>query len=278
MTITELVRQDAFAPSDILSNLRAELQRVIAERDSAEERAKRCGTEITRHRAVESECKRSLDDIGRRVAAAQHVLDELDEKRQAALELLLRSREEEDSVAKSFRAAQDSVAAALTKFTKEQKIWQDSESRVAKLHAEERERQRVLRQTMLHSLDRYLNLQVDRFYAAFDAQEQRAGALHAFEELKKARNVDPEVGRLCEQREELQKFLAEAVVSGVRDMLQESLKRIEDRLRLRFGTALITPPRKNDDPIEELLFYRGEDDKALFFLPIDLRLVRKIHG
>ena len=52
-------------------------------------------------------------------------------------------------------------------------------------------------------------------------------------------------------------------------MLQDSLKLIEESLIKRFPTALGVPDAvSNDNPIEELLFYRDTEGKAVFILPV----------
>lgn len=269
MTIAEVIRQQTFSIRDVLSNLDRDIAKAVGERDATNDRVKRCGTEITRQRALEGERKKSLNDASEKVAEAQRVLEELERRRQEALEHLLRRQEEHNSVAQSLREAQSSTDVALAEIRREQKTGQDAETRAARLGAERTDKQLALKQAVLHALDIHLRLQTEQLQTAFNTQEQQADAMRAFEDFKKARHADPEIGRLCEQREEVQKFLNSAMVPGVRDMLQVSLKSIEDQLVRKFPGALTHPPPVKDNQIDDLLFYCNQEGKAVFLLPID---------
>jgi len=106
-------------------------------------------------------------------------------------------------------------------------------------------------------------------HAAFFTQEQRLKIMRESEAFKKARHTDPEIGRLCDQRDELRKFLGTAMVPAVKDMLQVSLNDIENQLTTRFPNALkVSDAKSKDNQIEELLFYINHEGKAIFLLPL----------
>jgi DNA repair exonuclease SbcCD ATPase subunit len=266
--IAEAIRQHTLDIRDALASLDKEIAAAVAERDAAEQRAKRCGTEITRQRAVEGERKKALNVVSERVAEAQSALEDLERKRQEAQESLFGLQEEQRSFVGSLREAQDATGDALAAIRREQKASDDTAGRLERLRSAQGEKKRALRQALGQALDSHLRDQADRLEAAFHSQEQRAEAMRAFEEFRRARNADPEVSRLCAQREELQKFLGSAMVPAVREVLEASLKAVEQQLVARFPKALMTPPPAVESRIEDLLFYENQDGKAVFLLPV----------
>jgi len=269
MTVAEVIRQQTSGIRDMLINLEKDLAKADAERDAANERVKRCSTEITRQRALEGECKKSLNETSNIVSEAQHVLDEWERRRHEALESLLQHQAEQNAMVKSLHEAQIASETAMAEIREEQKTGQDAEACIARLRAELEDRRRTLRQTTLQALDTHLQFQIEQLRTAFNTEEQRADTVRAFEEFKKARHADPDISRLCEQREELQKLLNTAMVPGVRDILQTSLKGIEDQLGARFPVALTPPRPTSENQIIELMSYCNQDNKTVFFLPID---------
>jgi hypothetical protein len=268
MALAELIRQTTLPVRDDLLTIDAELRRALAERDASEEREKRCGTEITRQRALEANSRKLRNDADEKVAEARRSFEELDRRRQQALESLLSSEEEQSAAVQSLRDAHTAVEAAQADIIREQKALRAAEALVSELQAKRGERQGALRQVALQTLHRHMESQAVRFYAAFDSQVQRAGVLRASEELKKARHTDPEVGRLCEQREELQKFLSTATVPEVRAILQASVRGIEVQLDKRFPGGLVPPPHEDGGQIDELLYY-SQGGRVVFLLPVD---------
>lgn len=238
-------------------------------RNAAEERVKRASTEITRQRTLETERKRSLGLAAEKVEEAQRILDELERKRQEALDVFMRLQEEQTSVAHSLRNAEGATETALTEYRKEQKAKQDADAELARIRIDRVEGTNAFRRSMLKALDIYLEQQAGTLQAAFSTQEQRSKTLREFEAFRKARHTDAEIMRLWEEREEIRKLLGNVMVPGVKAMLQDSLKNIEDSLIKRFPAALGLPDAvPPDNWIEELLFYRDKEGKAIFLLPV----------
>jgi hypothetical protein len=271
MTVAEVIRQQTLSARDRLAGLDQRISETEAVRNAAEERVKRASTEITRQRTLETERKRSLGLAAEKVEEAQRILDELERKRQEALDVFMRLQEEQTSVAHSLRNAQGATEAALTETRKEQKAKQDADAELARIRTDRIEGTNAFRRSMLKALDIYLEQQAGTLQAAFSTQEQRSKSLREVESFRKARHTDAEIGRLCDERDEIRKLLSNAMVPGVKTMLQDSLKLIEESLIKRFPTALGVPdtvPNPNDNRIEELLFYRDTEGKALFILPV----------
>jgi hypothetical protein len=270
VTIVDLIRERTFPIRDGISSLEKDIAAAIGERDAADERVKRCGTELTKQRAVEGERKKAFAVLSEKVVEAQRILEELEAKRREANEVLFLLQEEQRGLTKTHRAAQDAADEALSAIRSTQKEREKAEERTGRLGGELEKKKLTLRHAIRQALDAYLKSQAEHLEAAFHGQAEREESRRAFEEFREARHADPNVvGRLCDQREELQKFLSNATVPDVRDMLQKSLEAVEGQLVMRYPRALMPPPAALDSPIEDLLFYVSDRERVAFLLPID---------
>jgi hypothetical protein len=268
MSIADLIRQNTLKIRDSLEYIKSEIERISAERDAADQRTKRCSTEITRNRAIEGERKKSLSYSSERITKAQELIDELDRKRQEAIENLLKLQNEQNEIEKLVSEAQIATEGALKEIGKEKKIAYDAENRVANLNEERLKVERSLKQTQLQTLDIHLQKQAKQLLSAFYSQDKKSESAQAYEEFKKARHSDPEISQLSEQREELLKFVNTAMVPGVKKMLHKSLMQIEENIEKRFPGALSPPQTTQDSPIDEMLYFCNNDGKSVFFFPI----------
>ncbi|MGA2465752.1 MAG: hypothetical protein ABSH06_15550 [Thermodesulfobacteriota bacterium] len=269
MSILDSIRLNTLQIRDTLNTLKENISQKKALRGAAEDIVKRASTEITRQRTSENERKGQLKTVSKKVEEAQKNFEELDRKRQEALDFLIRCRDEEKDVSRSLRQAQNATEAALAEIKKEQKTNKEIELEIEKLKTDLIEKQANLRRVVLETLKTHLEQQAENVHAAFFTQEQRLKIMRESEAFKKARHTDPEIGRLCDQRDELRKFLGTAMVPAVKDMLQVSLNDIENQLTTRFPNALkVSDAKSKDNQIEELLFYINHEGKAIFLLPL----------
>jgi len=269
MSVSDVIRNCTLAVRDAIKSIDEHISAVAGQRVASQERVKNSTTEITRQHALESERKKLVDAVAEKVAEAKRILDDIERKRQEALNAFLRCQEEQNGAALSLRDAQGATETALREIRKEQKSQQDAETLLSKLHEERVEKQAELRRALLEALEKYLKQQAEQVHAAFSTQEQRAKIMMEFEAFKKARHSDPEIAKLCDQRDELRKFLNTATVSGVKGMLEESLKAIEDQIIKKFPNALQVPENAfKDSQSEDLLFYCDRNGKAVFLLPV----------
>ena len=269
MSILDSIRLNTLQIRDALNILKENISRKKALRGAAEDIVKRASTEITRQRTSENERKGQLKTVSKKVEEAQKNFEDLDRKRQEALDFLIRCRDEEKDVSRSLRQAQNATEAALAEIKKEQKANKEIELEIEKLGTDFVEKQANLRRVVLETLKTHLEQQAENVHAAFFTQEQRLKIMRESEVFKKARHTDPEIGRLCDQRDELRKFLGTAMVPAVKEMLQVSLNDIENQLSTRFPNALkVSDATPKDNQIEELLFYINHEGKAIFLLPV----------
>jgi len=269
MGVGDVLRSHTLSVRDRLSGLEKQIAGIEAVRNAADDRVKRATTEITRQRTLEAERKRAVGVAAEKLAEAQRTLEELERKRQEALEVLVRIQEEHNAVERSRRDAQVGTEAALGAIRKEQKAKEEADAELIRVKRERAENERLLRCALLKGLEVHLEQQVATMQSAFSTQEQWSKAMREFEAFRKARHTDAEIGRLCDERDEIRRLLGSAMVPGVKTMLQSSLVKIEEAIAKRFPVAFQVPDiARKDNPIEELLFYCDREGKTIFLLPI----------
>lgn len=271
MTIEEFIRKNTQSHRDIINGINTELTRSESQRSAAEERFKRAGTEISKLHSDEGEKKQALRIASDKVIDAQRALEEIEQKRQEALETLIRYQEDQKSFSMSLGESQSATEIALNEIKKEQKSRQEADQRINKYRKELEDKKGELSLKMIEALEQYLKLQSEIVLDAFSSQEQYQIKIQKIEAFKKARHADPEIAKLWEQREEFKKFIETSSVPGVKDMLQESLRKLETQLEKKYPNSLSLPevaPKNNR--IEELLFYCNKDGKAVLLLPFSI--------
>jgi hypothetical protein len=269
MNVTDVIRNCTQAVRDAIKSIDEHVSAITGQRVTSQERIKKSTTEITRQHALESERKKLVDAVSGKVAEAKRILDEIERKRQEALNTFLLCQEEMNGAESSLKDAQNATATALKEIRKEQKSQQEVETLLLKLNKEREEKQSELRRGLLEALEQYLKQQAEQVHAAFSTREQREKAMQEIEAFRKARHSDSEISRLCDQRDELNRFLNTSTVVGVKGMLQNSLKTIEEQIDKKFPGALkISETAVKDNPLEDLLFYCDRSNKAVFLLPV----------
>jgi len=156
MSILDSIRLNTLQIRDTLNTLKENISQKKALRGAAEDIVKRASTEITRQRTSENERKGQLKTVSKKVEEAQKNFEELDRKRQEALDFLIRCRDEEKDVSRSLRQAQNATEAALAEIKKEQKTNKEIELEIEKLKTDLIEKQANLRRVVLETLKTHL--------------------------------------------------------------------------------------------------------------------------
>lgn len=268
MGIRDTIREATYAIRDELSNLQRELVVVAGQRDSADERAKRSGSEITRQRALLGERKRAVGEATERVARVQQELDDLERQRQQVLQELFREQEQQRKLGEAVGTADRGVEEAVAVVRREQRARDELDARAGKVREGITGAEQRLRTALLQALEQQMKLQASSIEGRFRSDDQRREALRAHDELRRARHSDPAVAQLCEQREELVKLLGSAVVPTIRTLLEVSLRDSEAELERRFPGSMSPPTDSCDGEVDELLFYEDRKGSAVFLLPI----------
>ena len=269
MDILALIHNQTSDVRGQIADLTAQVARAADERDAAKDHAKRAGAEATEQRALEEELKKSRDASLAMMAETRRLLEELDRKRQETAESLNRCQAEQESLSQALSDAQTRAEQALAELETERENGEKAEAEISKLLEEKERKQTDLHDALLGSLFTFLQEQADRVSSALASEEERQEFLRDYESFQQARQADPHVESLCEQRDELKKFLTAAAVPAVKDTLQASLAAVEDELRELFPSALqsldATPPSTQT---EELLFYLNSDGHVIFLMPV----------
>lgn len=269
MTIGDFVRQQTLGVRDAIRQLDERLTRAEGQRQAAEERVRRAGTEITKQRTLKGERKRSATEAAEKVSEARRALEEIERKRQEAHEALIRYQEEQKAADRELAEAQSATEAALIEIRREQAAQQEAEAFLVRTRKEIEEQQSLQSRLALKALDSYLEQLRQRVHDSFATQEEQSNAMREYEAFRKARHEDPEIGAFCEQRDELKKLLSSAMVPAVKSILQASLSGIESQIAQHFPGVFQEPRAiSRDNPIEEMPYYCNQDGKATVFLPI----------
>lgn len=125
-----------------------------------------------------------------------------------------------------------------------------------------------LRRARVTCLKRYLDEMNARLRRATEHPSRTQSRRKMLEALRRERGRDPEVARLCEEREEWQKMLGTIKVPTVQKTARAELERIERSLDDRFPGALAAEGDLGLHEIEELYVVK-RDSRQLLLLPID---------
>ncbi len=276
MSLQDIVRQQTHHIRDAMDQIDKNLVELLGEKRAAEERLKRAGTEITKHRERETERKRRLREADLKVTESQRVVEELDRewqelerRRSEAHTRLMKEREEKDETKRLLREAQEATEKAQRDHQKERSSIRKIDTEAEEAEDNKARQQEHLWEALEASLDIHLQELAATIEQVFENEKERQERLAAFEDFKKARHEERKIGDLCDQRDELRKLVNTATVPGVKEMLQDSLRRIEDELEKRYPGALgLVSPPPDRGHVEELHYYRGDSGKAVFLLPI----------
>ena len=276
MSLQDIVRQETHDIRDALKQIDERRGERLRKKKAAEERLKRSGTEITKHREREKERKRLLQQADAKVKESQEVVAELDREREElerraseANNRLMKERDARVETQKLLKQAQQAIEQGQGDFQGERSSIRKSEAEIEQAEKDKTRQEERLREALVASLDIHLKELAAGVEQAFVGEEERQKKLAAFEAFKNARHKDRKIGDLCDQRDELRKMVNTATVPGVKEMLQDSLRRIEDELEELYPGALgVVSPPSDRGHIEELHYYRADSGEAVFLLPI----------
>lgn len=270
MAFSDLLRERTLAIRDTIQLLEKKLSDMEALRLAAEERTKRQGTEIAKQREIEFAKKRELNLISEKALDAQRLLDEIDKKRSEAVELLLQAQDEQSRTEKLHKETQKATESLQSQISKEKKSIHEAVSNLERIQKELKEQQDFLHGAIIEALKLYLKQQSENLESAFSSQDKRIKESQEYENFKRARHSDPEIAKLCEQRDELLKFINTSMVSGVKEMLDDKIKIIEEKLEKYFPGAIKVPdPTPKNTRIDDLLYFCDDKGESTILLPIN---------
>lgn len=271
MSINECLRGQTFAIHDSINQIEKQITETTSQRNAAETRVKRIKAEITKQKTIATEKDKDTSRTSNRITEIQKTLDELDKKRESSLDELIALQNSKRDLDLARRQAQDILDKAVISLKKEETSRQEEEKKVEHLLTSKHDLENKLNRCLIQGLETYLNLQSEKINSAFSTQEQRTKAMQELKAFKEARHSDLEIGRLCDERDEIKKILETVQVPGVKEILKKSLNEKEQIILKKYPDAFRNIDKiSNDNPIEELLFYCNDEGKAIFLLPISL--------
>ena len=196
MTLQDIVRQQTHEIRDALSLIERTYNDLLGQKGAAEDRLKRVLTEVSQHRARETERKRIVAEWEPKVAEIQQKLDEIERQRAELLERLFEKREEKDKAESLLKEARSATEKALETIARARDSIETTTKTLGAKEQEKAREQRRLRDAYVRSIDSYLSQLSRRIDQSFVGQEERQRRMAAIEAFKKARHEDRQIGDL----------------------------------------------------------------------------------
>ncbi len=277
MQLQEHIRKDTYHIKDALKLIEARQNEVGQRTGATESRMKRLRSDMSGLRKAEGDAKHARTEAGSVLREVQTVLDDLEEQRSMAMERFAEAQDAKGNAEALLRKVQGEIEA------KEKEIGQaggqiaDVKEEYAELNKETQGLEENLREAQLGAIDNYVCDLEARIDEILLKQDERSEKLAARRRLTKARGENPEIGSLCEQREEILRFLPDTRVPGVKDLLRQQIEKIEAELQRRFPGALdVDSEAKEARTIYETYYYADSTGKAMFLIPISAKRWRNI--
>ncbi len=269
MEILEVLRNQTLNIRDKLSGIDEKI--VLAESSSraAEERQNRSATEISKQRALEAERKKELEAVLEKQKQTQDLIEDLDRQRQEAASEFMKLQEEIEGFQRTRREAHLGIHNARTEYEKESRSKAAAESILEELRKARELAERELKKELLKGVETYINYQINNLKSAFLTYEQKTNAKQQAEAFKNARHSDPDIARLCEERDELIRILSTSNVPGVKAIIQSSLHEVEKKITEKYPNALnFFGEEIKNSAMEEILFFLNSEGTVNFLLPV----------
>lgn len=277
LMISDIIRDHTRALSDALTNTSIERQRLLTQLKSADERLKRASTEIARGRTLEGERKRIVSEAEARVQELQQQFDEIEERRRQVLERLLEKSEEMQSAEGLLREARQGVESAVAATRDAAREREEASRRLTDVDRGIESYKEKQKAAFRESLDVFLAGSARRIEEVFAGQEERTRRAAAAESFRRARHEIPEIGDLCDQRDQFLELVRYASVPAVKEALTRELQRVEAALEAQYPGALtVEASGVLPTNIEELYYFPSVEGTGCVILPISENTWRAI--
>ncbi len=277
MTLEEIVRQKTLEIKDALSLVERSLGEAVEKKAVAEDRVRRAAGEIKSHREQLQEARRQMTEAETRVEDVRAQLEELDRQRATLSEQLLtamQSRQELETGLKGEQAAErrlDDERRDAFEATRrlQNELEQQEENRTRHLAA--------LRRAYVQAFSDYLVHLAGGVTEALSEEETRQRRIAEADAFKRRRHQDPEIGDLCDQRDQYLGLLAMATVPRVKEEMQRLLSGVEESLRQLCPGALdLGDVAPIGGFVADLYCLRSSQDRLSIVLPVDAACWRQM--
>jgi chromosome segregation ATPase len=268
MGISDLIRQFSFELDDQLRLLDEEIKGLTSEIESIEQRKHQIATEIKRLHTEEREVKSRLHEVEKQIETTEREIDDLERRKQELVENLLSQREQIGAKEKELNRLRELLQKTQQKINEEEDAKHKREVSLEKKLSDKKEKESLKKGRLIEALKTYVQRQEESLHLAFGSLEEKEKQKRALEEFNQARQRDPKLADLYEQREELIRLLKNASLDSIQNYLKEKISIIEDEISKAFPGALgrnLNNVRR--DNILEILYTIDKDQTAIFWLP-----------
>ena len=268
MEINDIIRQFTFEIEDEIKSLNEDIKRLTSEIESIEQRKHQITTEIKKFHTEEREVKNKLHEVEKQIEATEKEIDDLEKRKRELVENLMSQREQREAKEKELNRLRDLLQKTQQKINEEEDTKHKHEISLERKRSEKKEKETLKRGRLIEALKTYIQRQEESLHLAFGSLEEKEKQKRALEEFNQARQRDPKLADLYEQREELTRLLKNASLESIQNYLKEKISAIEDEISKAFPNALGRNLNSvKGDNILEILYAFDNDQTAVFWLP-----------
>jgi myosin heavy subunit len=277
MGINDIVRQFTFEIEDEIKSLSEDIKRLTSEIESIEQRKHRITTEIKRFDTEEREVKNKLHEADKQIETTEKELEDLERRKEELEESLWRQKEQRGEKEKELKRLRELLQKTQQKINNEEDVKHKCEVSLEKILSDKKEKESLKKDRLREALKTYIQRQEESLHLAFGSLEEKERQKRAMEEFNQARQRDPRIADLYEQREELTRLLKNASLESIQNYLKEKISNIEDEISKAFPGALgRNLSSVQGDNILEILYAIDKDQTVVFWLPFTYQSWAKV--
>lgn len=280
MALQEIIHKLTHEIRDSLEHDNKKYTELCAKYKAYEDVVKKRNTEIMKIKNTENTLKKDIADNKEKIEKVKLHLEEIDRQRSELNNRLKQSLTEDEALTGKLVDVQKATVKLQAQSKEEAQLHQNTKSELEKFEKEKKRVEELLKKRRGEAFDNYLDTLDKKIEKILLAQEEQLRKKAILDALKIARQKDPEIKELFDQREQFLDFIKKATVSGVKKSMQASLKAVEEKLGERFPGALTIPDSISPKPdlVEELLYYWDNNGKISIILPISESIWNKIEN
>lgn len=270
MNVQEIARARTLEVRDALAHLDSRIADLVHQKQAAEERVRSVAAEINKWRDSEGEAKRQITEADEKVVEVQRKLDEIEQQRSMLIDELMRLRSTRQQIEDQTRQAKEGGQKMDAEFRMARDQATHVEEDLRRLEDDKARHTTVLRRTLFQAFGEYQTELFRSIQGAILGEEARRQRALEMEALRRARHEDPQIGDLCDQRDQYKELLSRATVPGVRQGVEGLLQTVETQLQRVYPMALsVDDQLPSQDLLAEVCFFRDADGAIVISLPID---------
>lgn len=268
MMLSDCLRAETHEIRDRIERVAAAKKDLLARALAAEEGFKRTRGNLKIHRNGEGQQSAAAGAIQQQIVILKIRLDDVERQRSEILESIFgeetKLQDSRSQLAEAHRRTQEAETRSSEALREAEELKRD----LRQLEENESRHARDLHQATARAFERYVVALGDRLRKAFAGDATRRERDTAKQALRRARNEDSEIGRVCDEVDQIRALLEQATVPAVRDLLDKRRREIEALLAERFpGATLADSKEVATVPVEQFYYFVGSDNEVRIVLP-----------